>query len=351
MTRLDRYISASVGSAILLVLMVLVALASVSELLDQMSELRNRYNLGQALVYVVLKIPGSAVNYLGISVLIGCLIGMGALASRSELTVIRLAGVSKLKLFWMTLKPVLLLIFTGMLIAEYLAPGLEQIANSRKDLLRGGQARVEETGLWLRDEDDYIHANAVYPGGVLFGLARYQMADDRMAAVSFAERATWQGGYWVEENVVETLLLGDRVETRSLPARDWRTALTPDILDVAALRPEQLSLASLTAYIDYLGSDNTLVGSYQVAYWTRLLHPFSVAALLLVGLSFVYGSTRQHSMGQRIFIGVVIAVVFEVALDILGPASVIWGFPAWVAVGTPILLTFAAGLLLSARRV
>jgi len=137
--------------------------------------------------------------------------------------------------------------------------------------------------------------------------------------------------------------------TNSLTRR-WETDLTPDLLNMASLNPDQLSIADLQAYSLYLGQDNPLVGRYQVALWRQLLLPFSVAALVLVGLSFVYGSNRQAAMGQRIFLGVIIAIVFQVAQDILGPASVIWGFPAWLAVSIPILITAIAGLLLSLRR-
>lgn len=350
MRTLDRYIASTVWNAILMVLLVILALDTVGDLVDQTSDLRSRYNIGQALIYVTLKIPGSAVDYLGFAALIGCLIGMGTLANRSEITVIRGAGVSKLKLFWVVLKPVLIMVIGAMLIAEYLAPSLEQIAESRKDLLRGDQAQVEETGLWIRDEDEFVHANAVYPGGVLFGLARYQVADNQLERISFAERASYQGSYWLEEGVVETRLEDDHTSTNNSLTRRWETDLTPDLLNMASLNPNQLSIADLQAYSLYLGRDNPLVGRYQVALWQQLLLPFSVAALVLVGLSFVYGSNRQAAMGQRIFMGVMIAIVFQVAQDILGPASVIWGFPAWMAVSMPIVITALAGLLLSLRR-
>lgn len=350
MRTLDRYVANTVVNAVLMVLLVILALDTVSDLVDQTADLRSRYNIGRALIYVILKIPGSAVDYLGFAALIGCLIGMGTLANRSEITVIRGAGISKLRLFWTVLKPVLVMVIGAMLIAEYLAPNLEQIAESQKDLLRGDEAQVQETGLWIRDEDEFVHANAVYPGGVLFGVARYQVNDNQLERISFAQRASYQGSYWLEEGVVETRIGEESTTAANSLTRRWETDLTPDLLNMASLNPDQLSIADLQAYSLYLGEDNPLVGRYQVALWQQLLLPFSVAALVLVGLSFVYGSNRQAAMGQRIFMGVIIAIVFQVAQDILGPASVIWGFPAWLAVSIPILITAIVGVLLSLRR-
>lgn len=350
MKTLSRYIGLSVWNGVLMVLLVLLALDTLSDLLDQTRDLQNRYNIGQALIYVTLKIPGSAVDYLGFAALIGCLIAVGGLANRGELTVIRASGISKLRLSWMALKPVLVLVVIAMLVAEYLSPSLEQIADSRKDLLRGTQSQVERTGLWLRDEEDFLHANAVYPGGLLYGLSRYRLEDGQLQALSFAEMASYQGGYWTEEAVVETRIRDNSTATDSWVTRRWETELTPELLNMASLQPAQLSMSDLSSYADYLGSESPLVGRYEVAFWNRFLQPFSVAALMLVGLSFVYSANRQVPAGQRIFVGILIAIVFEVALDILGPASVIWGFPAWLAVATPIALTAGAGVLLSMRR-
>ena len=54
-------------------------------------------------------------------------------------------------------------------------------------------------------------------------------------------------------------------------------------------------------------------------------------------------------MGFRIFAGVIVGIVFRTSQDLLGPASLVFGFaPVYAALG-PILLCVAAGLLLLAR--
>ncbi len=350
MRRLDWYVGGTVLRAILIVLMVLLALDAVSDLLEQTGDLSADYNLGAALLYVLLKIPGSAVDYLGFAALIGCLMGVGGLSNNSELAVMRAAGVSGLQIFRMVLKPALLIILAGVLVAEYVAPGLEQIAQARKDLLRGSTSQQQAEGTWIRDEDEYVHINAVYPNGVLYGVSRFRVSGGELDAISFSQTVLWDGSRWLEGNIRATEFGGSYTSAEDISSRTWRTQLSPEIIAMASLGPEQLSMRDLQTYAEYLGYESRQAGAYRVAFWNRMLQPVAVAALVLVGFSFVFGSNRSVPMSQRIFAGVIVAVVFKLAQDILGPASTIWGFSPAVAVAIPIGLTLLLGLLLLRRQ-
>ena len=64
--------------------------------------------------------------------LIGALFGLGRLATTSELTVMRTAGLSLRKLAWMAIKPAHGC--PGALVGEYVAPVSEQMAISQRAL-------------------------------------------------------------------------------------------------------------------------------------------------------------------------------------------------------------------------
>lgn len=72
--------------------------------------------------------------------LIGCLIGLGTLASNSELTIMRAAGVSIGRIVWAVMKPMLVLMLAGILIGEYVAPLTENQAQADRALAQGGGA-------------------------------------------------------------------------------------------------------------------------------------------------------------------------------------------------------------------
>ena len=126
----------------------------------------------------------------------------------------------------------------------------------------------------------------------------------------------------------------------------WVTELTPDLLDASVLEPDQMSIRALSEYSTYLGNNTKKSREYQVQFWSKLLQPITVMALVFVGISFVMGSSRQVAVGERIFFGVIVGVSFKVAQDILGPAAVIWGFSPLIAVLAPAILIMLVGLFL-----
>ena len=131
MAKLDRYIGTQVFFAILAVLGIILGLALLFAFIDELSDLnKGDYGLGQVLWYVLLTAPRRAYEMLPMAALIGCLIGLGTLASNSELTIMRAAGVSIGRIVWAVMKPMLVLMLAGILIGEYVAPLTENQALS-----------------------------------------------------------------------------------------------------------------------------------------------------------------------------------------------------------------------------
>jgi lipopolysaccharide export system permease protein len=109
-------------------------------------------------------------DMLPMAALIGCLIGLGSLASNSELTIMRAAGVSIARIVWAVMKPMLVLMVAGVLIGEYVAPATETMAQANRALAQGsGDAQSSKRGLWHRQGDEFIHINAVNPVACWWG--------------------------------------------------------------------------------------------------------------------------------------------------------------------------------------
>ena len=138
MGKLDRYIGQSVLMAILAVLGIILGLASLFAFIDEMSDLSDTYTVMEAGNFVLLTAPRRLYEMLPMAALIGCLIGLGSLASSSELTIMRAAGVSIGRIVWAVMKPMLVLMLVGVLIGEYVAPVTENKAQADRSLAQGG---------------------------------------------------------------------------------------------------------------------------------------------------------------------------------------------------------------------
>ncbi|EPN68602.1 membrane protein, partial [Pseudomonas syringae pv. actinidiae ICMP 19096] len=137
MVKLDRYIGKSVFLAILAVLGIILGLVSLFAFIDEMGDINDTYTLLDALSYVMMTAPRRVYDTLPMAALIGCLIGLGTLASSSELTIMRAAGVSIGRIVWAVMKPMLLLMVAGVLVGEYVAPYAENQAQAARSLAQG----------------------------------------------------------------------------------------------------------------------------------------------------------------------------------------------------------------------
>src|SRR5690606_10657917 len=144
-------------------------------------------------------------------------------------------------------RPVLLVILFGALLGEYLVPPADQWAESRRLALRGAQESFSaRSGVWNREGDEYMHFNAVYPGGKLAGVARYRFDDQRkLREASFAARARFEGDHWVEEEGVLTRLGDDAITTESFETRRWDTGLSPELVTLTLMPPDSLPVREL----------------------------------------------------------------------------------------------------------
>ncbi|KPZ05077.1 hypothetical protein ALO43_200448 [Pseudomonas tremae] len=72
-------------------------------------------------------------------------------------------------------------------------------------------------------------------------------------------------------------------------------------------------------------------------------------ALVLMAISFIFGPLRSVTLGQRVFTGVVVGFTFRIIQDLLGPSSLLFGFPPLLAVLMPAAACAQAGVYLLRR--
>jgi len=353
MRRLSSHVGLTVFSAIAVSLIAVVGLDVVAGIIDQIGDIKRNYQFVDVLIYVATKLPSTFYEYMPLSSLIGCLVGLGMLATNSEVVVMRASGVSLLRIVYLVFKPVMVFVLIAVLVGEYFSPYLDQLAESRRDYLRKGESALDSTsGFWAREGREYMHFNAVFPGGVLFGVTRYRFDDQQqIQEASFSSRATYNESenLWIEENVSSTLFLEQKTQTRKWVTRPWHSELTPEVLTLNILPPDALSMQTLYGYINFLEQRNSDTANYQLAFWEKVLQPFAILGLVLVGISFVFGPLRQATVGFRIFVGVLFGISFRLIQDILGPLSIVFELPPLMAILLPILLCYCIGLYLLRR--
>lgn len=100
----------------------------------------------------------------------------------------------------------------------------------------------------------------------------------------------------------------------------WKTNLTPDKLGVVAWigcavdqRAAQLCEIPQVQRPD--------PGRYQLNMWSKIFQPLSVAVMMLMALSFIFGPLRSVPMGVRVVTGISFGFIFYVLDQIFGPLT------------------------------
>ena len=348
MRRLDRYIVSNVAAAMLLVMAIVLSLDVMFAFIAEMDELEGNYQIYEAFLFVLTTMPRRIYDYMPLAAFMGCLVGLGAMAKNSELVVLRAAGVSTARIVFSAMKPALVVVIISLFIGEYIAPLTERIAQSQRAIQQGASENtVIQSGLWHREGSVFMHFNAVEPNGVLHGVSlQYYDENKRLKRSRFAGRAIYQRDSWLLDQVVETRFEDDRVVSEIIPSMEWQTELSPSLLSVLMLKPDNLSISGLYTYSNYLKEQDLNASEYMMAFWKKVLQPITTGVLVLVAISFVFGPLRSVTMGFRVFSGVIVGLLFKYAQDLLGPSSLVFGFNPIYATLIPIIICLLAGVYL-----
>lgn len=353
-TIFDRYIGRTVLMAILLCELTLVGLSAVIRYVEQLRSVgEGTYTLLSAFYYVLLSIPQEVVLFFPIAALLGGLIGLGQMASSSELVVMQAAGRSRFNIVVSALKTTLPLMLLVMLVGEYVAPATKLASDDlRSQAKSGGQVVQSVYGVWAKDNDAYINIGQAKRDGTLGDVTLYYFDDNtRLARITQAESAIYQEDHWRLTNVTDTLFnAGVSIETQQQDSRDWQTSLTPEKLGVVAIDPEELSMRGLWEYQGYLTDNGQDAGNYALEFWRKALQPIMVIAMVLLASSFVFGALRSVSMGARLLFGILFGFGFYVSNQVFGPISLVYQVPPIIGALGPSILFIGIALVLLNRR-
>lgn len=351
---LDLYIGRTIISTSALTLSTLVGLSAIIKYVEQLRKVGDgTYDLWKALIYVLLSIPRDIEMFFPMAVLLGALIGLGMLASSSELVVMQAAGFSKLDIGLSVLKTAVPLMLMVMLLGQWGAPEAQKAARElRAFWTSGGNMLSVQRGVWAKDNNDFIYIGRVHEKKELFAINIWEFDDkNKLTETTFAESAQYDAEKgWQLKDVTITHMGKAQLTDEKLAVMPWKTVLTPDKLAVVTVKPEELSLSGVYDYVSYLKASKQDASRYELAFWRKALQPVSIAVMMLLALSFVFGPLRSVTMGARVLSGVIFGFAFYISNELFGPMSLVYRLhPAIGALG-PSMVFLAITIYLLRRK-
>lgn len=342
---IDRYISKTVISSTLLVSLLFIGISIFISLIRQLDDIgTGAYGLLAVIKYVILDLPQQVYVVFPVISLVGIMLGLSMLANHSELTILRASGVSLNQIVLAVLKAAIVLLVIATLLGEWIAPIAEHEAANYKQLLTSnGQALATREGTWMRDGENFVYIRLITNNMHLEGITRYELDKQyRLVEVSYAKSASYQNHQWIMQDVVSTKITPQKITSTHYPTANWQLSINPQLLRIAIVDPEAMSLPQLYNYMRYLKINNLNTDEYALPFWQRVFRPFATVVMMLLAIPFVFGSLRTATISLRLVIGIMVGFSFSLANQFFGPISVVYQWPPILAAVLP---TFLFGLL------
>lgn len=350
-SQLDNYIGRTVILSIFMVLIVLLVLLGFFQLLLELEDVERGYTTLMAVTYTGLTMPQYVYELFPIATLLGSLIGLGSLAANSELIAFQAAGVSVWRILMAILKAGVILLALSLWTGEYLAPKADREAQRMKlDALSDHVVLNTNFGFWSRDGHTFINVRNILPDSNLEGVSLYEYDDSQvLQRLIFANSASHKGDHWLLEGVRLSRFTEDKIEAQQLREMSRERLIEPRVLDVVTLNPRMLPAWDLWRYVEYLKNNGQAYASYSVAFWNKMVTPLVILVMLMLSVPFVFGSLRSSGIGERIFIGAVIGILFHLLNRTFSHMAVVYNIDPLLAAALPGVLFLAFGVWLFRR--
>lgn len=298
----------------------------------------------------LLKLPDMANVIAPFAILFSALYSFWQLSKRSELVILRSAGIS----VWQFLLPIIMTaLCAGIIMVTLINPlsaafYTQYSALEQKHLRRNDTSiiAVFDQGLWLRQEtpnDGYsiIHAEKIDPDWrlrdvMVLSFSKDNLFTERMDAPS----ATLKAGRWILKDAIlnKTGLSSQKKGTVSIP-----TDLTPGDIEESFSSPRSMGFWKMPSFIhtlDTTGFDSTRV---RIHFQSLLSQPLLYASMILLAACVALRQQRQGQTFLFVTIGVLTGFIIFLMSNFLQALGTSHQLPVFLAAWSPALIAALIG--------
>ena len=311
------YLALNILKATVLVWIVLLGFDMLGAFYSNFTNIgKHGFTLNYATLATIFTTPRHAYDLLPITALIGLLLGLGQMASKSELIAMNSVGISRTQIAIGAVIPAIVLSGVMFFVNETIGTFSEKHALSYNVYKNNKLTLAKYTGVWAKDGELFFNSRS----GVARGKGNntwLELADVRLyrfsnggnlESITHAKTANNKSKQWQLHNVEKTTFLANSIQLDKLGTMPWQTNITNESLEASLTSPRNLSLGELSSNIDYLEKNKLDSHVFTKAYWGRWLYPYKVLILCLSVLPFAFGSLRTGGLGKSLFLGIIVGL-------------------------------------------
>jgi lipopolysaccharide export system permease protein len=353
MKTIDRYIASHTIWGVLSVLFLFVILFSFLELLAQINDIgKGNYQMLDVFVFTGFTVPKRIVDLMPVSILLGSIVALGLLADHNELTAMQAAGISVGRICRSVLSAGALLLLTVFVLAEFLAPPMEQYARIRRSKAIYGQGiLLTKSGFWARHGHSFVHVGKIYSGGMVADVEIFEHDNQgRLNSFIHAREATvLDNNQWLLTGIEQIVFSEQGIKTQNPPSLMLNSFLSLEQVGILELPPASLSISDLYKFVQGLRQRGQNAQRYALAFWQKLSLPVTNLVMVMLSLAFIFGPTRTITAGRRIAAASMVGIALYLAYQIIGHLGLLFELPPAVTTLTPVLAVLGVALKMLGR--
>lgn len=374
----ERYFARLIYGVFAFILFAVLALFVFFDMLSELESVQGGYTSLVAFFHVMLQAPTRVYEVLPIAVLISAIYVFSQLASQSEFTIFRVAGLNTRQALFSLFKLAVPLALVTFIFGEFIGPAAEQYAQKIKLEAIGATVSAGfRSGVWVKDRDRdatdggeitrFVNVQGLKPDQSINGITIYEFDQNyRLRLIRVAKEGRYQGGQqWQLNDVNETRFVELRpaeaaaagqpapaqaqapTSKRDALAPDFRaeqvlfpnmvmhSELTPQILSVLLVTPERMSTLDLFRYIRHLRDNKQDTQRYEIAFWKKVVYPLTLFVMVALALPFAYLHARAGAVGVKVFGGIMLGLSFHLANTLFSHVGLLHTWPPIVSALVP----------------
>jgi lipopolysaccharide export system permease protein len=353
---LDRYIAKTLLKYSLSVMVILVGIFAFFKFLEEIENIgRASYTLVDALTYVGLLIPSMTYMLSSLIILLGAILGLGYLASNSEIIVMRGAGIPVTEITKTTLKISIVFVVIMAIFGEFVAPMSTDYAKQYRAKALGQRVVTSnQQGFWIKDSNHFIHVDRNIDGQVFNKVTLIKLNNpSELDSVVYSDSAKFNGKtvelQQSEAYQIDTSKPIAIIDKQLLQKYMTEVTFDQELIQSLKKEPKALSTWKLFKQVNFLSNNDLSSDAYEVELYSRLMKPFTLIAMIILSIPFVFGSLRDSTLGRKIFMGVVIGLFFELSSRVGGMLSLKFDLNHLLSASLPTAVVFIVAMLMLYR--
>ena len=344
---LIRYINREFFIGILMIMFGLICLFAFFDFIQEIGDLgKGSYGILQAILFVILSIPGHIYEVIPLAVLIGSMYSIGQLSYNYEFNVMRASGYSIKKIALSLMYTGLFFSFFTIIVGDFIAPHSEKSAQQIK--LGNSNSSVSQefgSGFWIKDGDNFVNIENVLPDSSLEQINIYEFDNKfNLRTIVNAKNGFFKQGEWKLSDIQQTIINKNSIEIKNITSGSWKSLMRPEMMNALIISPQKMSTINLFKFINYLKQNNQKSTKYEVALWEKLIHPLMPLVMLIFAIPFGFLQERSGGKFFKMFIGIIIGIAYQILNTLIRHLSLLNDWQPFVSSLIPTLIFLFIGI-------